>query len=140
MTNAYVALSDFRKLLQQERTATRRDSVTAWKEVKMGAGIVIPAVLLTCICASAVRAQDIETTSISAPNSNLTQFLATPVGSSTDETIPLKVPKGTAVQVVLDKEVRIHKVGQTIHGLVAEPVYAFRSLRPSKADRGQCRD
>jgi len=38
------------------------------------------------------------------------------------------VPKGTAVQVVLDKEVRIQKVGQPIHGLVAEPVYAFDKL------------
>ena len=92
----------------------------------MGADIVIPAVLLT----------NIETTSISAPNSNLTQFLATPVRSLTDETIPLKVPKGTAVQFVLDKEVRIHKVGQPIQGLVAEPVYAFRSFRPSKENRG----
>jgi hypothetical protein len=67
----------------------------------------------------------------------LMQFLANPVGSSTDETIPLKVPKGTTVRVVLDKEVRIHKVGRPIHGLVAEPGYAFRSLRPSKANRGQ---
>jgi hypothetical protein len=38
------------------------------------------------------------------------------------------VPKGTAVQVVLDKEVRIQKVGQTVHGRVAEPVYAFDKL------------
>src|SRR6202162_967858 len=94
----------------------------------MGAGIVIPAVLLTCICASAVHAQDTEPTSVSAPNSKLTQALATLVRTSTDETIPLKVPKGTAVQVVLDKEVRIQKVGQPIHGLVAEPVYAFDKL------------
>lgn len=94
----------------------------------MGAGLVIPAVLLTCICASAVQAQDTAPTSVSAPNSKLTQALATPVRSSTGETIPLKVPKGTAVQVVLDKEVRIQKVGQPIHGLVAEPVYAFDKL------------
>ena len=43
-------------------------------------------------------------------------------------TIPLTVPKGTAVQVVLDKEVRIQKVGQSVHGRVAEPVYAFDKL------------
>ena len=50
------------------------------------------------------------------------------VDASTNETIPLTVPKGTAVQVVLDKEVRIQKVGQSVHGRVAEPVYAFDKL------------
>jgi hypothetical protein len=32
------------------------------------------------------------------------------------------------MQVVLDKEVRIQKVGQAVHGRVAEPVYAFDKL------------
>jgi hypothetical protein len=44
------------------------------------------------------------------------------------ETIPLTVPKGTAVQVVLEKELKIQKVGQSIHGRVAEPIYAFDKL------------
>ncbi len=48
--------------------------------------------------------------------------------ASTNETIPLTVPKGAAVQVVLDKELRIQKVGQSVHGRVAEPVYAFDKL------------
>src|SRR6202790_2448262 len=58
-------------------------------------------------------------------------FLHKPVAAadaSVNETIPLTVPKGTAVQVVLDKEVRIQKVGQAVHGRVAEPVYAFDKL------------
>ena len=42
--------------------------------------------------------------------------------------VPLTVPKGTAVQVVLDREVRIQKVGQAVHGRVAEPVYVFDKL------------
>jgi hypothetical protein len=46
----------------------------------------------------------------------------------TRETMPLVVPKGTAVQVVLDKEVRIKNVGQVIHGHVVQPVYAFDKL------------
>ncbi len=50
------------------------------------------------------------------------------VNAPTDETIPLTVPKGTAVQVVLDKEVRIQKVGQSVHGRVAAPMYAFDKL------------
>ena len=42
--------------------------------------------------------------------------------------IPLDVPIGTPLPVVLDKEVRIQKVGQPIHGKIAEPVYAFDKL------------
>jgi hypothetical protein len=48
--------------------------------------------------------------------------------ASTNDTIPLMIPKGTAVQVVLDREVRIQKVGQAVHGRVAEPVYTFDKL------------
>jgi hypothetical protein len=44
------------------------------------------------------------------------------------ETVPLVVPKGMAVQIALDKEVRIRKVGQSISGHVVEPVYAFDKL------------
>jgi len=43
-------------------------------------------------------------------------------------TIALEVPVGTPLPVVLDKEVRIQKVGQPIHGKIAEPVYAFDKL------------
>jgi hypothetical protein len=42
--------------------------------------------------------------------------------------IPLEVPAGTPLPVVLDKEVRIQKAGQLIHGKIAEPVYAFDKL------------
>jgi hypothetical protein len=44
------------------------------------------------------------------------------------ETIPLFVPKGTAIQVALDKEVKVGKVGQPIHGRTVEPIYAFDKL------------
>jgi hypothetical protein len=47
---------------------------------------------------------------------------------SPSATIPLTVPKGTPIQLILDKEVRVQKVGQTIHGKVAQPVYAFDRL------------
>jgi hypothetical protein len=74
---------------------------------------LISAVFVTCVCANSVHAQD----AVSAP-----------APAPTNETIPLTVPKGTAVQVVLDKEVRIQKVGQAVHGRVAEPIYAFDKL------------
>jgi len=44
------------------------------------------------------------------------------------ETVALTVPKGTPVQVVLDKEIRLHRVGQPLHGRTVEPVYAFDKL------------
>jgi hypothetical protein len=53
----------------------------------------------------------------------------TPTGTpSALETVSLAVPKGIAIQVVLDKEVRIENVGQVIHGRTVEPVYAFDKL------------
>jgi hypothetical protein len=41
------------------------------------------------------------------------------------QTIALTAPKGTPMQVALDREVRVRKVGQTVHARVVEPVYAF---------------
>ena len=43
-------------------------------------------------------------------------------------TIPLTVPADTPIKIALDKEVRIRRVGQPVHGRVVEPVYAFEKL------------
>ena len=40
----------------------------------------------------------------------------------------LEVPTGTPLPVVLDKEIRLQRTGQTIRGKIAEPVYAFDKL------------
>jgi hypothetical protein len=80
------------------------------------------------VWASSALAQDAVSASAAASNSMLIKRPVAGVNASTNETIPLTVPKGTAVQVVLDKEVRIQKVGQPVHGRVAEPVYAFDKL------------
>ena len=45
-----------------------------------------------------------------------------------EATISLTVPAKTPIHLVLDKEVRIHKVGQVIQGHVVDPVYAFDKL------------
>jgi hypothetical protein len=50
------------------------------------------------------------------------------VDAGSPATIALEVPAGTPLPVVLDKEVRIQKAGQPIHGKIAEPVYAFDKL------------
>src|SRR5690349_21129919 len=41
------------------------------------------------------------------------------------QSMALTVPKGTPLQVALDQEVGVKKVGQTIRGGVVDPVYAF---------------
>ena len=94
----------------------------------MARGHVISAVIVTCVCASAALAQNAG--SDSAPTSDATLRDRPPVAvkAPTNESIALEVPKGTAVQVILDKEVRVQKVGQSVHGRVAEPVYAFDKL------------
>lgn len=43
-------------------------------------------------------------------------------------TIALTVPDGTPLQIVLDKEVHIRRVGQPIQGRVVQPVYVFDHL------------
>jgi hypothetical protein len=53
---------------------------------------------------------------------------ASAADSGSPGTISLEVPAGTPLPVVLDKEVRIQKAGQPIHGKIAEPVYAFDKL------------
>jgi hypothetical protein len=52
----------------------------------------------------------------------------TPRSASPPSSISLAVPAGTPLPIVLDKEVRLRKVGQPIHGKIAEPVYAFDKL------------
>jgi len=42
--------------------------------------------------------------------------------------VPLVVPEGTPLQVVLDKEMRVQEVGQPIRGKIAEPIYAYNRL------------
>src|ERR1700688_935182 len=41
------------------------------------------------------------------------------------QTVALTVAKGAPLQVALDEEIRVKKVGQPVHARVVEPVYAF---------------
>jgi hypothetical protein len=41
------------------------------------------------------------------------------------QSVTLTVPRGTPLQVALDSEVQVKKVGEAIHGRVVQPVYAF---------------
>ena len=48
-----------------------------------------------------------------------------PAPPAPPQVISLTVPKGTSLQVALDREVRVKRVGQPIHGRIVEPLYAF---------------
>lgn len=72
---------------------------------------IVSTVLLICACVAGAQGQDV------------LPVRTAPLGPS--ETMPLIVPKGTPVQLVLDAEVRVRKVGQPVHGRVVQPVYAF---------------
>lgn len=47
---------------------------------------------------------------------------------SSPQTIKLSVPCGTSLQVALDQEIRVKKVGQPVHAILVDPVYAFDRL------------
>jgi hypothetical protein len=48
--------------------------------------------------------------------------------TSTQHSIALSLPVGTPLQVALDREVRVKRVGQPIQGHLMQPVYAFDHL------------
>jgi hypothetical protein len=54
--------------------------------------------------------------------------LTSPPPSSKPHTVAMTVPNGTPLQIALDKEVRVRKVGQPITGRVMQPVYVFDHL------------
>jgi hypothetical protein len=45
--------------------------------------------------------------------------------TSGQRTIALTVPEGTPLQVALDREIRVKKVGQSLRGYLVQPVYTF---------------
>ncbi len=47
---------------------------------------------------------------------------------SSPQSIKLSVPEGTPLQVALEEETRVKRVGQPIRAIVVEPVYAFDRL------------
>ncbi len=60
---------------------------------------------------------------------------STPPDSTPPQTIALTVSRNTPLQVALDKEVRVRKVGQPVHGRLVQPVYAFnRMVVPAGAE------
>lgn len=90
-----------------------------------------PATLLVLVafaCLGTVKAQSSDPAATPSPTP---VSLAAPEQSAPTKPaamISLTVPKGTPVQIALDGEVRVRKIGQPIHGRVMQPVYAFDRL------------
>ena len=97
---------------------------------------LIATVCLACSCGGWTLAQDPNPNGSPSTDTNDTPALKHRSAEASretpkplvKETIDLTVPKGAALQVVLDREVRIKAVGQPIHGHIVEPVYSFDKL------------
>lgn len=85
--------------------------------------------LLGCACAVVASAQDIPVPQLKPGSERkpVEPIILSPQ-PAVPQSIALTVPKGTPIQVALDQEVRVRKVGQIIHARVVEPVYAFDKL------------
>jgi type IV secretory pathway VirB10-like protein len=96
----------------------------------MGLTRAISTLLLTFTCACAMGSQ-IEAQKVPIPQ--LTPGSARkpaaepskPAEPVPPQTVPLSVAKGAPLQVALDQEIQVKKVGQPVHARIVEPVYAF---------------
>jgi hypothetical protein len=82
-------------------------------------------VLLAGSLAGLSAGQDAPMPQLSPGTARKTRAPVQSVGPAPEQSVALAVPKGTPLQVALDQEVQLKKVGQPIHGRIVEPVYAF---------------
>jgi type IV secretory pathway VirB10-like protein len=81
-------------------------------------------VFLTCACA--VEAQEVPIPQLTPGSERKPASVSTnPAQLAPPPTVALTIAKGSPLQVALDQEVRLKKVGQPVHGRIVEPVYAF---------------
>ncbi len=83
--------------------------------------------LLALACASAIPAQEAPVPQL-VPGSARKPESGNPDQVASPQAVSLTVPKGTSLQVALDQEVRVKRVGQSIHARIVEPLYALDRL------------
>jgi hypothetical protein len=83
-------------------------------------------ILLALTCARTIAAQDAPVPQLTPGSERKpTALSGNPAPPAPPQTIALTVAKGAPLQVALDREVQVKKVGQSLHARVVEPVYAF---------------
>ena len=83
-------------------------------------------ILLALTFAGTIRAQDVPMPQLTpGADRKPASALAEPAQPAPPQTVALTVAKGAPLQVALDEEIRVKKVGQPVHARVVEPVYAF---------------
>ena len=82
-------------------------------------------ILLTLASAHVIAAQEAPMPQLTPGTERKPAAATTEPAPPTPQTITLTVAKGAPLQVALDEEVRVKKVGQLVHGRIVEPVYAF---------------
>jgi hypothetical protein len=83
---------------------------------------LVGTLFLSWACAACLQAQESDPALTHRPIST------PPTDAAKPATIPLSVPAGTPIQLALDEEVRIRKVGQPLNAHTVEPIYAFDKL------------
>ncbi len=85
---------------------------------------VTQAIFLICLCSTLLWGQTLKARPADSP-AQPSRSVSLPAEISS---VPLTVPPGTPLKVVLDSEVRVRGVGQAVHGKTTESVYAFDRL------------
>ena len=102
--------------------------------------------LLTLACAFAMPAQENPVRQSQEPpvprllpGSEHKLSAPTTVPAAEPQAVPLTVPKKTSLQVALEREVRVRRVGQSISARLVDPLYAFDRLvvPPGSEIRGE---
>lgn len=88
----------------------------------------LESLLLTSAFCGVAHARAQDATPAPAVSETQTAPAQSPRETSPAPTIELNVAKDTPLQIALEKEVRLKSAGQTLHGRIVEPVYAFDKL------------
>jgi type IV secretory pathway VirB10-like protein len=83
-------------------------------------------ILLIFTWTCAIEAQDVPVPQLTPGSARQpASTLSNPAQPAPPQTVALTVAKGSPLQVALDREVRVKKVGQPVHARIVEAVYAF---------------
>ena len=91
---------------------------------------VLSAFLLTvtwaCAIGAPIEAQEVPVPQLTPGSARKPPAVSSnPTQPAPPQTIALTVAKGAPLQVALDREILVKKVGQPVHARIVEPVYAF---------------